>query len=139
MNILKAISAALSYPFVLRDKFLWQKWERAQEIVRKSPGARIGCIERVRQNARTGTKGYIRWHQESGTEPIWVPHYHAGRRFVIVRGNRGYGDHHGEQVFYVKEILCVLPGSAYRGWCRHNKRIQTRPVEQRTSIRRSLT
>lgn len=102
-----------------RRRRAWDAWNDALELQRIA-GAKLIRVRRVRQLARTGTKGYAEWLGTGDRRAIWVPEVHVSKgQYLVVQGSVGHGDHHGETVFFVNELLRVLPAGTHTKWRRY--------------------
>jgi hypothetical protein len=105
-----------------RDERLWREFEDAK-VVSLSLGVRLGQVDSIRQNARSGTKGYMRWIDTGSRGAVWLQGGRLRRGDVmVVAGFEGHGDHHNEAVFHIKSVKKVLPARTYRAWRRHETR-----------------
>lgn len=101
------------------------RWAQLEELRRRADanGWRIGQVRWIRQKARRGTKILLRWIGAPGSTAAWTERYWPSRGdILVVRGSVGYGQHHGEDVFYVNQVIQRLPASTYRGWARTEQR-----------------
>jgi hypothetical protein len=110
----------------LRDEICWNKFDAARRHA-LACGYRIGSVTRIRQNARTGTKGWMQWavdpHEQHNVDAVWV----RGTRLLkgsmlVVSGSYGYGEHHDETVFYISRIEGQIHRRDYDGWRRQEAR-----------------
>ncbi len=97
-------------------------YEQHLRLYRSSPYA--GCITQVKQNARTGTKAYVKWQGTNSTVAIWVPDIRVyPGQYVVLMGNYGHGDHHSETVFYVDCLVDAFDQKCFRSARRHERLI----------------
>lgn len=105
-----------------RDLYLWQQWNEALRVSGRQ--GRICRIQKIRQYASTGTKGYLVWYPGWGGETaFWIRgRWPVRNQYLVVEGRMGDGPHHSEPVYYVNHIHLSLPKYSYEGWCRHEER-----------------
>lgn len=83
----------------------------------------------IYQSARSGSKAILGWARPGGCfdgeEPAWFDrrvHTPTVGEMVEVRGDRGFGDHHGEGVFYVSWVGRSIPPGGVQAWIRRSRR-----------------
>ena len=109
-----------------RDKVHWENWNKAVDLLKREYGCRMFRIVNICQHASTGTKAYAIFEDTSEEEAIWMPEFWPAKmEYIVSKGDYGYGSHHDENVFYVKEVLLSLDKNTYKGWKRHEKRLRT--------------
>ncbi len=108
-----------------RDKVHWKNWNKANDLLKHEYGCRMFRILDIRQHASTGTKAYAIFEDTSEEEAIWIPDFWASKGgYILSKGDYGYGSHHDENVYYVKQVLLSLHKDTYKGWKRHEKRLR---------------
>ena len=108
-----------------RDKVHWQNWNKVVELLKREYGCRMFRILDIRQHASTGTKAFAVFEDTSDEEAVWIPDFWPSRgEYIVSKGEYGYGSHHDENVYYVKQVLLSLHKDTYRGWNRHEKRLR---------------
>lgn len=110
----------------LRDEISWNTFSAARRDAR-AHGYRIGVVTGIRQNARTGTKAWMRWivdpPEQHAVDAVWTWHTRLQTgSMLIVSGSYGHGDHHNETVFYINRVEGQLDRRDYQGWMRHESR-----------------
>jgi hypothetical protein len=110
----------------LRDQSCWNNFEAAQHhaLVHSH---RIGIVTEIRQNASTGTKGWMQWivspDGQLSRDSVWVRNMRLQTgSMLVVSGSYGYGEHHNETVFYIDRVEGQLDRRDYDGWLRQEAR-----------------
>lgn len=87
-----------------------------------------GIVSRHRQWARFGLKAYVRWCDGYGGEVITAVWFENSwpevGSLVVASGRMGWGQHHGEPVFFCK-VLHIVPRrvmTKYRRICTRRER-----------------
>ena len=108
-----------------RDKVHWKNWNKANDLLKHDYGCRMFKIVDIRHHASTGTKAYAIFEDTSEEEAIWIPDFWPSKGgYILSKGNYGYGSHHDENVYYVKQVLLRLHKDTYKGWKRYEKRLK---------------
>ncbi len=108
-----------------RDKVHWQNWNKVVELLKREYGCRMFRILDIRQHASTGTKAQVVFEDTSDEEAVWIPDFWPTKgEYIVSKGDYGYGSHHDENVYYVKQVLLSLHKDTYKGWKRHKKRLR---------------
>jgi hypothetical protein len=110
-----------------RDEGLWREWEALLTDLRQK-GGWIGEVAGILQNARTGTKAYVRRLGMRDVEAVWAPNRRLTPRTFIhatsVSKRQGTaGSHHAEEFWWVNRVGRIASREAYVGWLRHNERL----------------
>lgn len=103
----------------------WQQWTEVVDDVENRYGVDICQITLVRQQARTGTKAYVRWmYQDDSEQAVWVSGCWPSKGdYIVGSGEVGYGKHHDEEVFYFNKVEKVIKKRVYSSYLRHQKRL----------------
>lgn len=108
-----------------RDKVHWQNWNKVVELLKREYGCRMFRILDIRQHASTGTKAFAVFEDTSEQNAIWIPDFWPTKgEYIVSKGDYGYGSHHDENVYYVKQVLLRLHKDTYKGWKRYEKRLK---------------
>ncbi len=108
-----------------RDQEHWENWNKALDLLERKYGCRMFRIVNIRQHAGTGTKAYAIFKDTSDEEAVWIPNAWPSKgEYILSKGDYGYGSHHDENVYYVKQVLLRLSKNTYKGWKRHEKRLR---------------
>jgi len=109
-----------------RDERLHRAWEDMRND--RTPDARLIQVTNAHQDARRGTKAVIRFLR-TGLEFrswFWRRDIRTGS-FALVTGSFGHGPHENDhEVFYVREVLHLLPPGADEAVDRHRRRQASR-------------
>jgi hypothetical protein len=123
------IICRIAYIKIIRrriDKRRWNRWQQLHTRCFETGASFLVKVERIRQQARTGTKAYVRDIDTGYRFAIWYPqNWPAAGSIMLIQGNFWGGEHHNEEVFYVNTYMPHgwLPERVYNGWRRHNKRL----------------
>ncbi len=108
-----------------RDKVHWENWNKALELLKREYGCRMFRILDIRQHASTGTKVYAIFEDESDEEAVWILDFWPTKgEYIVSKGDYGYGSHHDENMYYIKQVLLNLDKNTYKCWKRHEKRLR---------------
>jgi len=113
------------------DERSWEAWNNCLAYAERTPDASqagLGKLVRVRQYARTGTKGLVRWEATGAVTEVWLEGWHLPLgAYLVARGTVGYGPHHDvDEVLYVgpNGLLGWVPGITPDAWRRHERRLR---------------
>lgn len=104
----------------------WREWKGLIINLKRDSSLALAEIVSVRQKARTGTKAYVYWYNNvDQRDAVWIPKiWPNSGDFVLGRGGYGHGKHHKEEVFYFNKVIKIVQGNVYRGFIKHQKRIE---------------
>lgn len=109
-----------------RNEKFWTEFERAISEADRW-GMHIGEVVRIRQLARSGSKGWLRWAKTGEVDAIWIENFRLRKgQLLIVSGSYGHGPHHNETVFFVSRLHRTLPRRIFIGWRRHKAKFAAR-------------
>ena len=109
-----------------RDERKWQEWGLMLKELEFDSSLRLGRVISVRQEARSGTKAYIVWHEKPGDQiAVWVADYWPKKNdFILGSGSIGYGEHHAEPVYYFNNVKRIIRNRVYLGFLKHEYRVR---------------
>ena len=109
----------------INEKKIWHQWNEIHEKLENDKQLYFGKILNIRQHARSGTKAYIQWYKGKSCPAIWIKGIKLKNgEYILVNGSRGPGSHHGEEVFYVRELHARLPFYSESAWRNYNKKLK---------------
>jgi hypothetical protein len=108
-----------------RDQALAKEFEQIDAEVRAA-GMRLGKVVWVKEYyPRKGTKAQLEWLDTGESTAVWIDHRLLNTMDIVAAsGNRGWGPHHDEEVFFIGRCAGhFISRRTYKGWRRHHARL----------------